>query len=289
MRIRSKPDGFASTEWLSDGPRERRQLGQLLGLDNAQRDRVIQRQAETGRLFGETTIELGLVTAEQVRRAIEEQQGFSVLNQDDQRIDPLIVTAFDPEDILARTARNIRGLITSATCQDGKQVRTIGLIGLNTAAELPVLAGNIAVACAQTGAPTLLIDAELDQPHQHMLFRARNRSGLATMLSSGGQVDLVQPTAIAGLSLLTSGPTVPNAPELLDRQRLATTVELFVEDFELLLVDAGCGPNAVAATMGLDASILILRRNVSHSRELRHLIERLEANGQLVLGTVLVD
>lgn len=289
MRIRSSASDIVANDRTLDNLRERRPLGELLGLDDLQRERVIQRQAETGNLFGDTTVELGFVTAEQVQRAIEQQQGFSVLNRDDQRIDPLIVTAFDPEDVLARAARNLRGIITAATRQDGKPVRTVALLGLDTAAELPILAGNVAVACAQTGAPTLLIDAELDQPHQHTLFRSRNRAGLATLLSNGGTSGLVQSTAIVGLSLLTSGPTVPNAPELLDRQRLATTIELFVEDFDLLLVDAGCGPNGLAAATGLDASILFLRRNVSRTRDLQFVTTQLEANSQVVLGTVLID
>lgn len=289
MRIRSSASDGIAVNRSSDNLRERRPLGELLGLDDIQRDRVVQRQAETGHLFGETTVELGFVTAEQVQRAIEQQQGFSILRQDDQRVDPLIVTAFDPEDVLARAARSLRGIITAAMRQDGKPVRTVGLLGLDATAELPVLAGNVAVACAQTGVPTLLIDAELDQPHQHTLFRTRNRAGLATLLSSGGQSGLVQSTAIVGLSLLTSGPAVPNAPELLDRQRLATTIELFVEDFDLLLVDAGCGANALAVAMGLDASILFLRRNVSQTRDLQIVTEQLEASGQVVLGTVLMD
>ena len=41
--------------------------------------------------------------------------------------------------------------------------------------------------------------------------------------------------------------------------------------------------------MGLDASILFLRRNVSQTRDLQIVTEQLEASGQVVLGTVLMD
>lgn len=57
----------------------------------------------------------------------------------------------------------------------------------------------------------------------------------------------------------------------------------------MLLVDAGCGANALAVAMGLDASILFLRRNVSQTRDLQIVTEQLEASGQVVLGTVLMD
>lgn len=249
----------------------------------------MQRQAETGRLFGETAVELGLVSEEEVRRATEEQSGFSVLRADDARIDPLVVTAFDPLAPLARTARNLRATLTAATRADGGPVRTVALIGLGTAGEVPVLAANLAVACAQAGAATLLVDAGLEQPHHQTFFRVRNRAGLTTLLSGAGSTGLIQPTAIPGLAVLTSGPPVPNAPELLDAQRLANELEAFVEDYKLVLVDAGSGSTGLAVTLGLDACVVVLRRNVSPTRDLKLLVDQLQANGQTVLGTVLVE
>lgn len=290
MRIRSSLASPAGDAIVRTGqPRERRALGDLLKLDAAQQELVLQRQAETGQPFAEAAIDLRLVTDEQVRRALEQQQGFFVLGDDDERVDPLVVTAFDPDDILSRLARNLRGVLTAAIDRDGKQLRSVALIGRDTAAELPVLVANLAVACAQTGIITLLVDANLDRPHQHGLFRVPNRNGLAAMLAGNDIRGLVQPAAIDGLSLLTAGQGVRNASELFDRQRLANVAEVLVEDFELVLVDAGCEATAVSAAMGLDAAILVLRRNVTYTRELRMLVEQLEASGQTVLGTVLVD
>lgn len=290
MRIRSSlaTQGGHSITGMAQ-PRERRPLGDLLGLDSAQQEAVLQRQAETGQPFAETAIELGLVTNEQMCRALERQQGFSVLNDDDDRVDPLVVTAFDPDDVLARLARNLRGILTASVRQDGRQLRSVALIGRDTSAELPILAANLAVACAQAGMPTLLVDADLDQPHQHGLFRLPNRNGLAAMLAGNDLRGLVQAAAIDGLSLLTAGQGVRNASELFDRQRLANLVEVLIEDFELVLVDAGCDATAISAAMGLDAAILMVRRNVTYARDLRMLVDQLQANGQTVLGSVLVD
>jgi Mrp family chromosome partitioning ATPase len=172
---------------------------------------------------------------------------------------------------------------------DGQRVRSVALVGRDAGAELPILAANLAVACAQTGVSTLLVDANLDHPHQHALFRLTNRAGLATLLADTEHGKLVQPAAISGLSLLTAGPSVPNASELFDRQRLANAVELLTEDFGLVLVDAGCDTTGVAAAKGLDAAIIVVRRNITHTRGLRLLVEQLQSNGQSVLGSVLVD
>ena len=291
MRLRSSlsPQQGTSIARGTAEPRERRPLGEVLNLDTAQQQAVVQRQSVTGRLFGETALELGLVTDEQVRRAIEQQQGFSVLKDDDARVDPLVISAFDPDDVLARIARNLRSTVTAALRRDGQSVRSVALIGRDAEVELPVLAANLAVACAQTGMSTLLVDANLDHPHQHTLFRVPNRVGLATMLAGNEIGGTVQPAAISGLSLLTSGPAIPNAPELFDRQRLANAVELLIEDFELVLVDAGCEATGIAAALGLDATIVVLRRNVTLVRDLNLLVGQLEANNSAVIGTVLVD
>lgn len=290
MRLRSSlasPGGDAIIR--TNQPRERRLLGDLLNLDPAQQEAVLQQQAETGQPFAEAAVELGLATDEQVRHALEQQQGFSVLGDGDGRVDPLVISAFDPDDVLSRLARNLRGILTAAVGRDGRPLRSVALIGRDTAAELPILVANLAVACAQASVPTLLVDADLDHPHQHGLFRVPNRNGLAAMLAGNDLRGLVQPAAIDGLSLLTAGQGVRNAPELFDRQRLANVVEVLAEDFELVLVDAGCETTAVSAATGLDAALLVLRRNVTYSRDVSMLVEQLEANGQTVLGTVLVD
>jgi hypothetical protein len=272
-----------------DTAHSRKPIGELLDLGSEVLEQVARRQAETNQSFGETAIELGIVSDAQVRRAIESQQRFPVLSVQDDSIDPLVVNAFFPEDPLALTARNLRAIITAATLSNGDLVRSVGFIGLDTATELPILVANLAVACAQAGHQTLLIDAELASPQQHRLFRLARRSGLSVLLSDAAQADPAQATSIKGLSVVTSGPPVPNAMELLDRNRLANSLEPYYDDFNLLLVDAGSGKTALAATVGLDAVVIVLRRNITPARGLRLLVEQAEANGQLALGTILVD
>uniref|UniRef100_UPI0035CC7971 CpsD/CapB family tyrosine-protein kinase n=1 Tax=uncultured Sphingomonas sp. TaxID=158754 RepID=UPI0035CC7971 len=286
MRLRSSRSPQAAT---LDAARSHRPIGELLDLDSAAMEQVRQRQAETHRSFGETAVELGVATDAQVRRAVEEQQAFPVLSVQDESVDPLVVNAFFPEDSLALTARNLRAVITAAVLPNGEPVRSVGFIGLDTVTELPILVANLAVACAQAGHRTLLVDAELSAPQQHRLFRLPKRSGLSMLLSNATPANVVQPTTIGGLSVVTSGPPVPNAMELLDRNRLANMIEPYCDDFDIVLVDAGAGSTALAAAFGLDAVAIILRRNFTAAQDLRSVVEQADANGQLVLGTILID
>ena len=292
MRLRSgQHQAPVSGDVRPGGARERRLIGEMLDLDTATVAAVVAHQAQTGLLFGEAAIALGVVDDDKVRRAVEEQQGFSVLNADDPRVDPLVVTAFDPDDPLALAARSLRALVTAARRTDGGAVHSIALMGIDTDAETAVLAANLAVACAQTGYTTLLVDADLGNPQQHALFRLRNRQGLTTILSNASRAGTVaQATAIRGLSLISAGPGVPNASELLDRRRLAQGIEPLSDEHSLILVDAGdAASNGISAALGLDATILLVRRDVTESRLLSRVVDRLAEGGMTVLGTIIID
>lgn len=285
MRLRS-------SRLSQHGPRDgqpRLRIGELLDLDSEALEQVSRRQVETRRAFGETAVELGVATDAQVRRAVEAQQAFPVLAAENDSVDPLVVAAFFPDDPLALSARNLRAIITASLLPNGEPVRSIGFIGLDAATELPILVANLAVACAQAGYRALLIDAELSSPQHHRLFRLPKRIGLTMLLSNGASANVIQSTAIDGLSIITSGASVPNATELLDRNRLANSVEAYCDDYNIILVDAGSGSTALAASFGLDSVVVVLRRNVTSADDLRAVIDQVEANGQSILGTVLVD
>ncbi|MEN2785596.1 hypothetical protein ACFOKI_11715 [Sphingomonas qilianensis] len=291
MRLRSGERQTTAAEDLRTGALDRQRIGDMLNLDATTTAAIVAHQASTGRLFGEAAIELGIVTADQVQRAVEEQQGFSVLEAGDPRIDPLVVSAFDPDDSLAMSIRALRAMVTGAKRPDGTAVKSIAMLGLDSGAETAVLAANLAVAFAQTGYLTLLVDADLTNPQHHSLFRLGNRAGLTTLLSNASRAEAVaQQSAIKRLSVVTSGPAVPNASELLDRRRLAAGLEPMLDDYDLVLVDAGdASEGAVSAALGLDASILIIRRDVTETRVLSRLVDQMETGGLTILGTILVD
>ncbi|MFN8540755.1 MAG: hypothetical protein U0232_25170, partial [Thermomicrobiales bacterium] len=61
-----------------------------------------------------------------------------------------------------------------------KPPRAILLADTGTGEGRALVAANLAVALAQAGDPTLLIDADLRQSRQHELFGVANASGLST-------------------------------------------------------------------------------------------------------------
>jgi protein-tyrosine kinase len=256
-----------------------------------QLDAIAGRQRETGRLFGETAIELGLVSREDVERAIAQQQSFYLLEWGDDRLDPAVVAAFNPHDAIARCAREIRGRIVTSELATDRPVKTVLMLSVGVPVEASLITANLGVSCAQAGYRTLLVDANVDAPMQHGLFRRPNRVGLTNALSRS--VDLneaICPTAIPKLSLIPAGTAVPNSNELLERERLFLRLMPIAHEFDLILVDASHADEAdIAVFDGADGAVLTVRRDSSGMRSFRAMADQLEAADILAIGSAFVD
>ena len=109
----------------------------------------------------------------------------------------------------------------------GKPLRTLMITSPEPSEGKSVTAGNLAAALAHAGKQVVLVDADLHRPRQHRLFGLPNNLGLTTALLDGdaGLANLLQATAIPGLSVLTTGPLPPNPAELLGSGRMRELID----------------------------------------------------------------
>lgn len=114
------------------------------------------------------------------------------------------------------------------------------------------VAANLCVEMARAGERVILVDADLRRPSQQRLFRLPNLAGLTTAFQHERLVihDLLQPTSIPGLSVLTSGPLPSNVVQILSSVRMQTLLKLLESEADKVVIDA---PPVAAA---VDASIL---------------------------------
>ncbi|UUZ51625.1 hypothetical protein LP420_06925 [Massilia sp. B-10] len=100
------------------------------------------------------------------------------------------------------------------------------------------LAANLAVAFAQLGQRTLLIDADLRAPRQHTLFGLSNRVGLSALLTRRLAAEAVeQIPELTGLSVLTASAAPPNPAELLGRPAFGTLIAALARYYDVVLID----------------------------------------------------
>lgn len=145
-------------------------------------------------------------------------------------------------------------LITSAAAEDGKSAAV----------------ANLAVAFAQAGNKTILVDCDLRKPTQHTIWGVDNRNGLSALLTQDTALanpPLVE-TGIANLSLLPTGDITGNPADLLSRPRMGEIIGILKARADYVLFD--CPPVLAASDAMLlgakvDGTLLIVR--AGHTRQ----------------------
>lgn len=172
------------------------------------------------------------------------------------------------------------------------------------------VATNLAIAMSETGQRVLLVDADTRKPRLHEIFEKSNDAGLTTVLQGrdvqGQPVEMggansngdwsghamIQETQVPGLSLMTSGPCVAGATNLLYSQWLADALERFAKDYDVVFVDT---PPMLqipdARVIGKLASGVILVVRAGHTTRDAAVAarSRLREDGIKILGTIMND
>jgi protein-tyrosine kinase len=100
-----------------------------------------------------------------------------------------------------------------------------------------LLSAELAIAFAQLGKKTLLVDADMRNPRQHKLFGADNQLGLAQALEDGRAQRMHGVEGVPQLALLTSGTLPGNPLELLSGGRFDHIATDWRRAFDFVLLD----------------------------------------------------
>lgn len=153
-----------------------------------------------------------------------------------------------------------------------------------------LLAAELAIAFAQTGHPTLLVDADLRRPQQHLLFGAPNRQGLAQAIQSGAPPALQAVHGLPRMSLLSSGVVVGDPLELLSSRRFAALLENWRSDFEFVVLDTapvGQFSDGLAVASLVGRVLALSRAQHTPFKDMQDMLRRLTATRSRILGAVI--
>jgi capsular exopolysaccharide synthesis family protein len=207
---------------------------------------------------------------------------------------PDLTILSQPDSPAAEAYRTLRTNIKFATPAGGSDqpARSILLADTGVGADRPAIAANLAIALAQAGDSTLLIDADLRHPGQHTLFGAANDAGASTFLrGQEGTLPLLA-TAVPNLSLLTAGPPPPNPAELLAADRFRLLLALAREAAAYTIIDAPpvtAVADALAIAAAADGVLLIVRAGRTRRPAAQRAKEQLLRVGANLLGVILAD
>lgn len=113
------------------------------------------------------------------------------------------------------------------------------------------VACSIAIALAQSGQRTCIIDCDLRRPRLHRIFDRRGDAGVTTVLVGDASLEEVaKPTVVENLWSIPAGPIPPNPADLFHSERFKKFLALAAASFDRIIIDS---PPLVAVT---DSAIL---------------------------------
>jgi protein-tyrosine kinase len=155
------------------------------------------------------------------------------------------------------------------------------------------LAANLATVFAQIGERTLLIDADMRHPRQHLLFNLNNEVGLSALVTGRATREIarrIHPQL--RLFVLPSGRLPPNPQELLSGPVFDVVLEQFTEQFDVIVIDTpALAETADAQILAARAgnALMVARRNHTRQKKLVTAMQNLSEAGVNVLGSVIQE
>jgi succinoglycan biosynthesis transport protein ExoP len=185
----------------------------------------------------------------------------------------------------------------------GREVKTLLVTSSAPGDGKTTLAANLSVAIAESGAETLLIEADLRRPRLQGVFGGVGGPGLTSLLidrtTVGQAVHDISPVVSgngrdsgARLSFLPTGPLPPNPSELLASAKMRDLLNKFSQKFDYIVLDSPpilVVADALELARHVDGMLIVSRAGrttVEEAREVRELVDRMDIP---LLGIVLTD
>ena len=197
----------------------------------------------------------------------------------------------DSESHAAEAYRMIRTSVFFGTRKH--RAKTILVTSPGAGAGKTILVSNLAIAMAQAGHKTLILDANFRNPMQHHVFETHMNGdrGLISVLSGDSTLEeAIRPTGVEELDLLPCGSQLLNASEVLSSSAFAELLEDLSNRYSHIVIDS---PPAVPFTDPqilsaiCNATLLVVRAEKSTRDDSQEARDGLRNAGGRILGAVI--
>ncbi|WP_299576153.1 polysaccharide biosynthesis tyrosine autokinase [uncultured Williamsia sp.] len=151
---------------------------------------------------------------------------------------------------------------------------------------------NLAAAIVESGRRVVIVDADLRRPQVDQRSGSVGSVGLTNWLRGDGDPhDLVQPSQVEDLWILSAGTRAPNPAELLGSTRMREVVDDLSKTFDVVIIDSPPVlpvTDAVVLSAWVDGTVIVARSGATRFVDLRDTSTQLSAAGGRLFGAVLI-
>lgn len=202
--------------------------------------------------------------------------------------DRRLVSLFAPASPAAEAFRMLQTNLLYGSV--GEPPKVVVLTSPAPGVDKSIICANLAVALAQSGRRTILIDCDFRRPTLHSIFGTSNRKGMTDILMGERNLSQTCWWPFANLAVVTAGNVPSNLMELLGSERLAEFLAQVRQRFDHVLIDTSpvevtSEPMILASQS--DGVLLVLDAQETRKRSLQQSVRKLRAVRADVIGTVL--
>ncbi|NLG17416.1 MAG: polysaccharide biosynthesis tyrosine autokinase [Fibrobacter sp.] len=220
------------------------------------------------------------------RRSSKNKKGMSVLQY------PRQVFRFDGDDsVITESYRSLRTNLSFVSPDKPLQAIVLTSAGPSEGKSLTI--SNLAMAYAQMGKKTLLVDTDLRRPVLHHIFNTKREPGFTDLFMENPDYDRVtKRTQKENLFLITAGMFTPNPAELLGSNRMIQILDYFRSNYDVIFFDT---PPVVAVTdatlLGtkMDGLLIVIKSHHTDRDIALRAVNTVRNVGVRILGAVLND
>jgi capsular exopolysaccharide synthesis family protein len=196
-----------------------------------------------------------------------------------------------PNSMEAESIRSLRTNITFASVD--KPRRSILVTSALPLEGKSVISANLALALAQAGTPTILIDADLRRPSQHKLFELNTTEGLTSLLTDKLHIEEIGRFRVgSNLLVIPCGAIPPDPAELLGSAKMSELIQRLTGVAEGCVVIIDTSPvlavaDPLALATKVDGCLLVVDASRTNGRAARRAVQRLLGVNAPLIGVVL--
>ncbi len=252
-------------------------------------EKIVALQEEKGMLFGEAAVNLGILTKDDVNRALSHQFSYPYLGDEKYPIGRELVSILQPFSHQIEVFRSLRSKLVLSGI--GSVLKAVAMVSPNQGDGKTFISANLAATFAQLGSKTVLVDANFRKPRIHEIFNLKNNCGMSSVIIKRASLaQAISCTPIPTLHILSSGPQPPNPLELLgwpDTKEIITSLKGM---YDVVIVDTPAFSNtadALVISNLVDGILMVALKGDTKKESFDNVKKQLKTSAARILGSII--